>query len=76
MGSDFLQNTFRGGIIIIFRSVEGGIDLITKLFEMNMQVQQASGEIERNERLFNSAVRRMYASRNFNPRGVVSSERA
>ena len=40
-----------------------GIDLITKLFEMNMQVQQASGEIERNERLFNSAVRRMYASR-------------
>ncbi len=25
MGSDFLQNTFRGGIIIIFRSVEGGI---------------------------------------------------
>ena len=44
-----------------------GIDLITKLFEMNMQVQQASGEIERNERLFNSAVRRMYASRNFYP---------
>ena len=26
-----------------------GIDLITKLFEMNMQVQQASGEIERND---------------------------
>ena len=44
-----------------------GIDLITKLFEMNMQVQQASGEIERNERLFNSAVRRMDASRNFYP---------
>ena len=44
-----------------------GIDLITKLFEMNMEVQQASGEIERNERLFNAAVRRMYASRNFYP---------
>ncbi|ADV42648.1 S46 family peptidase [Bacteroides helcogenes] len=44
-----------------------GIDLITKLFEMNMQVQQASGEIQRNERLLNAAVRRMYASRNFYP---------
>lgn len=34
---------------------------------MNMQTQQPSGEIERNERLFNAAVRRMYASRNFYP---------
>lgn len=43
------------------------IDLITKAFEMNMQTQQPSGEIERSERLFNAAVRRMYASRNFYP---------
>ena len=44
-----------------------GIDLITKLFEMNIRMQQASGEIIRNERLLNAAVRRMYASRNFYP---------
>ena len=44
-----------------------GIDLITKFFEMNIQMQQASGEIIRNERLLNAAVRRMYASRNFYP---------
>lgn len=44
-----------------------GIDLITKLFEMNIQMQQPSGEIIRNERLLNAAVRRMYASRNFYP---------
>lgn len=44
-----------------------GIDLITKLFEMNIRMQQASGEIIRCERLLNAAVRRMYASRNFYP---------
>lgn len=44
-----------------------GIDLITTLFDMNMQMQQSSAEIGRNERLFNAAVRRMYASRNFYP---------
>lgn len=44
-----------------------GIDLITKLFEMNIKMQQPSGEIIRNERLLNAAVRRMYASRNFYP---------
>lgn len=43
------------------------IDLITKMFEMNMQMQQSSAEIIRNERLLNAAVRRMYASRNFYP---------
>lgn len=43
------------------------IDLLTTLFEMNAQMQQSSGELERNERLFNAAVRRMYASRNFYP---------
>lgn len=44
-----------------------GIDLITKYFEMNMQMQQASASIDRGERLLNAAVRRMYASRNFYP---------
>lgn len=44
-----------------------GIDMITKLFEMNMHTQQASAEIIRNERLLNAAVRKMYASRNFYP---------
>lgn len=44
-----------------------GIDLITKLFEMNIQMQEASAEISRNERLLNAAVRRMYDSRNFYP---------
>ena len=43
------------------------MDLIAKVFEMNMQTQQPSAEIERSERLFNAAVRRMYASRNFYP---------
>lgn len=43
------------------------IDLLTTLFEMNAQMQQSSDEISRNERLFNAAVRRMYASRNFYP---------
>ncbi len=44
-----------------------GIDLITKLFEMDIQMQEASAEISRNERLLNAAVRRMYDSRNFYP---------
>lgn len=43
------------------------MDLIAKVFEMNMQTQQPSAEIERSERLFNAAVRRMYAARNFYP---------
>lgn len=44
-----------------------GIDLITKFFEMSMQMQEASVSIERGERLLNEAVRRMYATRNFYP---------
>lgn len=44
-----------------------GIDMLTKLFETNMHMQQASSEIVRNERLLNAAIRRMYASRNFYP---------
>lgn len=43
------------------------IDLLTKFFDMNVQMQQNSAEILRSERLLNSAVRRMYASRNFYP---------
>lgn len=43
------------------------IDLITKLFDMNMRMQHSSDEIEQGERRFNAAVRRMYASRNFYP---------
>ena len=44
-----------------------GIDLIGKMFEMNMQTRDASMDIARNERLLNAAVRRMYSSRNFYP---------
>lgn len=43
------------------------IDLITKVFEMNVEMQQPTQEIERLERLLNSAVRQMYADRNFYP---------
>ena len=43
------------------------IDLLTKFFDINVQMQQNSVEILRCERLLNSAVRRMYASRNFYP---------
>lgn len=43
------------------------IDLLTKFFDINVQMQQNSAEILRCERLLNSAVRRMYASRNFYP---------
>lgn len=43
------------------------IDLLTKLFEMNIEMQQPSAGIARGERLLNDAVRRMYAGRNFYP---------
>lgn len=43
------------------------IDLITKAFELNMQMQEPSVQIDRGERLLNAAVRRFYASRNFYP---------
>lgn len=48
-------------------AVSLGIDLITKLFEITLQIQQPSAEILRTERLLNAAVRRMYDSRNFYP---------
>lgn len=44
-----------------------GIDLIGKMFEINMQTREPSMNIARNERLLNAAVRRMYLSRNFYP---------
>lgn len=44
-----------------------GIDMLTTLFDMNMQMQSSSIEIIRGERLLNGAVRRMYAARNFYP---------
>lgn len=44
-----------------------GIDLITKAFELNMQMQEPSVQIDRGERLLNAAIRRFYASRNFYP---------
>ena len=44
-----------------------GIDLITKAFELNMQMQEPSVQIVRGERLLNAAIRRFYASRNFYP---------
>ena len=43
------------------------IDLITKMFEINMQMSSASAAIEKGERQLNAAIRRMYASRHFYP---------
>lgn len=44
-----------------------GIDLIVKYFEMNQSINEASQNIEKGERLYNAAIRRMYADRNFYP---------
>lgn len=43
------------------------IDLLVKMFDIHQVVQEPSTNIERDERLFNSAIRRMYANRNFYP---------
>ncbi|GCB33223.1 S46 family peptidase [Bacteroides faecalis] len=43
------------------------IDLIVKYYEMNQSISDASEQIEEGERLFNAAMRRMYADRNFYP---------
>lgn len=48
-------------------AVELGIDLITKAFEMQIQMQGANEEVDRGERLLNAAVRRMYDKRNYYP---------
>lgn len=43
------------------------LDLIVKYYEMNQSISATSEQIDQNERLFNSAMRRMYADRNFYP---------
>ena len=43
------------------------LDLIVKYYEMNQGISEASEQIEQGERLFNDAMRRMYADRNFYP---------
>ena len=44
-----------------------GLDLIVTYYDMNQSTLEASENIDRDERLFNAAVRRMYADRNFYP---------
>lgn len=44
-----------------------GVDMIVAYYDMNHSMQEASENIERDERLFNAAIRRMYADRNFYP---------
>lgn len=44
-----------------------GIDLIVKFYDMRSGIMEASAGIERGEREFNAAMRRMYADRNFYP---------
>ena len=43
------------------------LDLIVKYYEMNQAIAESSAAIDQSERLFNSAMRRMYADRNFYP---------
>lgn len=43
------------------------LDLIVKYYEMNQSISEASEQIERGERQFNAAMRRMYADHNFYP---------
>lgn len=43
------------------------IDIITKLFEMNIAMQEPTAAIDRGERLYCQAVRGMYADRNLYP---------
>lgn len=43
------------------------LDLIVKYYEMNQSISEASAQIAQGERLFNAAMRRMYADRNFYP---------
>lgn len=48
-------------------AVSLSLDLIVKYYEMNQGISEASEQIERGERMFNAAMRRMYADRNFYP---------
>lgn len=43
------------------------LDLIATAYDMNYQMDESSGTIAKNERLYNAAVRRMYAGQNFYP---------
>ncbi|NDV58090.1 S46 family peptidase [Bacteroides sp. 519] len=43
------------------------IDILAKVFEMNQTSMEATTNIARDERLYNAAVRRMYADKNFYP---------
>lgn len=48
-------------------AVSLSLDLIVKYYEMNQSISEASEQIEQGERLFNDAMRCMYADRNFYP---------
>ena len=48
-------------------AISVSIDLIVKLFEMNQEIMPYTASIEEKERLFNAAIRRMYADKNFYP---------
>lgn len=43
------------------------LDLIVKYYDMNQEMVESSEQIEQGERMFNAAMRRMYADRNFYP---------
>lgn len=43
------------------------LDLIVTYFDLNREIAETSDQIEQGERLFNAAMRRMYADRNFYP---------
>ena len=55
------------GAVTPLRESKVFIDMLTMLFDMNMQMQAPTTEIIRGERLLNGAIRRMYTSRNFYP---------
>lgn len=48
-------------------AISFSIDLLVKAFDMHQVVQEPSSNIERDERLFNAAIRRMNSERNYYP---------
>jgi hypothetical protein len=48
-------------------AVSLSVDLLVKAFDMHQAIQEPSARIERGERLFNAAIRNMYAKRNLYP---------
>lgn len=58
---DSTYNFFQDPAIVL------SIDLIVKFYEMNQSISAISEAIERDERMFNAVMRRMYADRNFYP---------